>query len=120
VGRPGRPLGRPVARAPEKRPAPPPGSGKKISPRSGHRASRAFGCRPPRYAAIAVANQSDKVPDIYKQDPRKVLEEIVERWIAADEAEKAEKAIDVTPPVEPAPVEVKPNPDDDGIDGELA
>lgn len=49
-----------------------------------------------------------------------MLEEIVERWIAADEAEKAEKAIDVTPPVEPAPVEVKPNPDDDGIDGELA
>jgi|SRR5262249_9459174 len=74
----------------------------------------------PRYAAIAVANQGEKIPDIYKQDPYKVMEGIIERWIAADEAEKAEKAIDVTPAAEPEPVEVKPNPDDDGIDGELA
>ena len=45
---------------------------------------------------------------------------IVEGWIAPDEAEKAERAIDVTPATEPTPVEVKPNPDDEGIDGELA
>ena len=74
----------------------------------------------PRYAAIAVANQGEKTPDIYKQDPYVVMEGILDRWLAADEAEKAEKAIDVTPAAEPEPVEVKPNPDDQGIDGELA
>src|SRR5262249_24687957 len=57
----------------------------------------------PRYAAIDVANQSEKVPDIYKRDPYKVMEDIVERWIAADEPEKAEKAIDVTPAADPSP-----------------
>src|SRR5262249_26864922 len=74
----------------------------------------------PRYAAIAVANQGEKTPDIYKQDPYVVMEGILDRWLAADEAEKAEKAIDVTPAAESEPVEVKPNPDDEGIDGELA
>src|SRR5262245_11623767 len=74
----------------------------------------------PRLAAVAVANQGEKMPDIYRQDPYKVIEDIVDRWIAADEAEKAERAIDVTPvPVVPAD-EAEPNPDDDGIDGELA
>ena len=67
-----------------------------------------------------MANQGEKTPDIYKQDPYVVMEGIIDRWIAADEAEKAERAIDVTPAAEPEPVEVKPNPDDDGIDGELA
>ena len=37
-----------------------------------------------------------------------------------DEAERAEKALDVTPKLEPVAVEAKPNPDDEGIDGELA
>src|SRR5262249_58749718 len=73
------------------------------------------------FAAIAVANQGDQTPDIYKRNPRQVLEEMVTRWIAADEAEKAARAIDVTPAAEPEPVaiEAKPEPDD-GIDGELA
>jgi hypothetical protein len=63
-----------------------------------------------------VANQGgEKTPDVYKQDPYKVLEDIVDRWIAADEAEKAERAIDVTPAAEPTPVEVKSDPDDEGI-----
>src|SRR5262245_25335453 len=74
----------------------------------------------PRLAAVAVANQGEKMPDIYRQDPYKVMDDIVARWLAADEAERAEKAIDVTPAAEPEPVEVKPNPDDEGIDGELA
>ena len=38
-----------------------------------------------------MANQGEKTPDIYKQDPYKVMEDIVDRWIAADEAEKAER-----------------------------
>src|SRR5262249_48940789 len=51
-----------------------------------------------KYAAVAVANQgSEKTPDVYIQDPYKVMEDIVDRRIAADEAERAEKAIDVTP-----------------------
>jgi hypothetical protein len=74
----------------------------------------------PKYAAVTVASQTEKTPDIYMQDPYKVMDDIVDRWIAADEAEKAEKMTDVTPAVEPEPVEVKPNPDDEGIDGELA
>jgi hypothetical protein len=47
---------------------------------------------------------------------------IVERWMAADEAEKAEKAVDVTPKLEPMEMvkNPEPDPDDDGIDGELA
>ena len=53
-------------------------------------------------------------------DPHENLMRIIDNWIANDEAEKAAKMIDVTPVPEPAPVEVKPNPDDDGIDGELA
>ena len=73
----------------------------------------------PKYAAVAVANQSENTPDIYKQDPYKVMDDIVDRWIAAEKAEKAERMIDVTPAPEPEPVEVKPNPDD-GIDEELA
>ena len=91
----------------------------------------------PRYAAIALANQGEKTPDIYKRDPRKVLEEMVARWIAADEAERAEialraeKALDETPAAEPTKDQVEYareiaeeerktwNPDD-GIDGELA
>ena len=85
----------------------------------------------PRYAAIAVANQGEKIPDIYKQDPHQVLEDIVKRWIEADEAERAEKALDETPAAEPTKDQVEYareiaeeerktwNPDD-GIDGELA
>src|SRR5262249_11666768 len=33
------------------------------------------------------------VPSIYKRDPREVLEEMVERWIAAEEAERAERGL---------------------------
>jgi hypothetical protein len=46
---------------------------------------------------------------------------IIEGWIEADKAEKAERMmIDVTPVPEPAAPETKSNPDDDGIDGEMA
>jgi len=73
----------------------------------------------PRYAAIAVANQEgQKIPDIYKQDPYKVMDDIIDRWFAAAAAERAEKALDITPTPELEPV-AKPDPDD-GIDGELA
>src|SRR5262249_27799171 len=66
----------------------------------------------PRLAAVAVANQdADKTPDVYKRDPYQVLDELAERWRAAAEAERAEKAIDVTPATEL--VEAKPDPDDD-------
>jgi hypothetical protein len=56
------------------------------------------------------------------EDPREALKRTIRAWIEADEAEKAEKAIDVTPASEPVVIEVKPNPnpDDEGIDGELA
>jgi hypothetical protein len=33
------------------------------------------------------------IPSIYREDPKKVLEDIVARWIAADEAERAEKGL---------------------------
>src|SRR5262249_43138874 len=70
----------------------------------------------PRYAAIAVANQEgQKIPDIYKQDPYKVMDDIIDRWFAAAAAERAEKALDITPTPELEPV-AKPDPDD-GIDG---
>jgi len=73
----------------------------------------------PRYAPIAVANQEgQKIPDIYKQDPYKVMDDIIDRWFAAAAAERAEKALDITPTPELEPV-AKPDPDD-GIDGELA
>src|SRR5215471_4485832 len=73
----------------------------------------------PRYAAIAVANQEgQKIPDIYKQDPYKVMDDIIDRWFAAAATERAEKALDITPTPELEPV-AKPDPDD-GIDGELA
>ena len=39
------------------------------------------------------AKADDGIPAIYKQDPRKVLEGIVERWIAAEEAERAERGL---------------------------
>jgi len=70
----------------------------------------------PKYAAIALQNQGQKTPEIYKRDPYKVMDDMVARWIAAEAAEKAERAINVTP--EPAPVEVKPEPEE-GVDGEL-
>jgi hypothetical protein len=56
------------------------------------------------------------------EDPREALKRTIRAWIEADEAEKAERAIDVTPASEPVVIEVKPNPnpDDEGIDGELA
>src|SRR5215471_6992618 len=66
----------------------------------------------PRYAAIAVANQEgQKIPDIYKQDPYKVMDDIIDRWFAAAAAERAEKALDITPTPELEPV-AKPDPDD--------
>src|SRR5215469_7904324 len=44
----------------------------------------------PRYAATAVANQEgQKIPDIYKQDPYKVMDDIIDRWFAAAAAERA-------------------------------
>ena len=58
----------------------------------------------PRYAAIAVANQEgQKIPDIYKQDPYKVMDDIIDRWFAAAAAERAEKALDITPTPELEP-----------------
>src|SRR5262249_35186491 len=39
------------------------------------------------------AKADDGIPAIYQQDPRKVLEGIVERWIAAEEAERAERGL---------------------------
>src|SRR5262249_9608199 len=77
----------------------------------------------PRYAAIAVANQGAQTPEIYKRDPYKVMDDMVARWIAAEEAEKAERAIDVTSAQESrteAETAVPPPDPDDGIDGELA
>jgi hypothetical protein len=54
-------------------------------------------------------------------DPHENLMRIIEGWIEADKAEKAERMmINVTPVPEPAAPEMKPNPDDDGIDGEMA
>ena len=75
----------------------------------------------PRLAAIAAGNLGNQDDDD-GSDPRENLLRIVENWIAAADAEKAEKMIDVTPPAAPEPVavEVKPSPDDEGIDGELA
>src|SRR5262249_33352041 len=59
----------------------------------------------PRYAAVAVANQGgEKTPDIYTQDPYKVLDDIVDRWIAADEAERAEAAAERAERGEPEPL----------------
>jgi hypothetical protein len=45
----------------------------------------------PRLAAVAVANRAESTPDIYKQDPYKAMDDIIDRWIAADAAEKAEQ-----------------------------
>ena len=59
-------------------------------------------------------------PSLYSFQFSKRSARRVSNWIAAAEAEKAEKMIDVTPPAEPVAVEAKPNPDDEGIDGELA
>ena len=69
----------------------------------------------PKYAAIAVATQGEKTPEIYKRDPAKVMDDMVARFIAAREAERAESVIDVTPEPEPA----KPEPEE-GVDGEMA
>ena len=54
-------------------------------------------------------------PEIYKRDPAKVMDDMVARFIAAREAERAESVIDVTPEPEPA----KPEPEE-GVDGEMA
>ena len=53
-------------------------------------------------------------------DPHARLMAIVDAWIANHEAEKAAKMIDVTPAPEPSAIEIKTDPDDDGIDGEMA
>jgi hypothetical protein len=50
----------------------------------------------PRLAAVAVARQGEKMPDIYKQDPYKVMEDIVDRLLAAEEA--AESTVGLGPP----------------------
>jgi len=72
----------------------------------------------PKYAAIAVQHQSEKMSPIWKRDPYKVMDDIVARWIAAEQAEKAKGAIDVTSVPEPEPV-TKPDPEE-GVDGEMA
>ena len=74
-----------------------------------------------RFRAGELAPYSAR-PDVYIQDPHKVLEDIVDRWIAADEAERAEKMINVTPaPESHTEAEtVATPPEDDGVDGELA
>ena len=71
----------------------------------------------PRLSAIAAGNLGDAKPDA-NDDPHARLMAIIDNWIANHEAEKAAKMIDVTPEPEPAAVET--NPDDDGIDGEMA
>jgi hypothetical protein len=54
-------------------------------------------------------------------DPHENLMRIIEGWIEADKAEKAERMmIDVSPVPESAAPETKPNPHDEGIDGEMA
>jgi hypothetical protein len=41
-----------------------------------------------------VADQGgEKTPDVYTQDPYKVLDDIVDRWIAAEEADRAERGL---------------------------
>src|SRR5262245_16311596 len=40
---------------------------------------------------LPVESKPDPTPAIYKQNPRTVLENMVRRWVAADEAEKAER-----------------------------
>ena len=76
----------------------------------------------PRLAAIAAANLNP--PDADDDggiDPYENIKRIIEGWIEAEKAEGAEKMmIDVTPVPEPAAPEIKPNPDDEGIDGEMA
>jgi hypothetical protein len=69
----------------------------------------------PRYTAIAVASKEGDGATQDVDDPKEALRQIVARWIAADEAERAENAIVVSPAAEPADV-IEP----DDSDGELA
>jgi N6-adenosine-specific RNA methylase IME4/ParB-like chromosome segregation protein Spo0J len=74
----------------------------------------------PRYAAVAVANQESKPEEEYIDDPRERLK-LVRNYIAAEEAQKAEDAMNAAPALEaaerkePAPFKL-----DDACDGELA
>ena len=73
----------------------------------------------PRLSAIAAGNLGGNVPDP-SDDPHARLMRVIDNWIANHEAEKAAKMIDVTPAPEPSAIEIKTDPDDDGIDGEMA
>jgi len=42
---------------------------------------------------LPAASKPDPIPGIYKQDPRKVMEGILDRWLAADEQERAEQGL---------------------------
>jgi hypothetical protein len=73
----------------------------------------------PRLSAIAAGNLGNQDDDD-GDDPHENLLRIIQNWIEAEKAEKAEKMVDVTPSAEPEPaaIETTPNPDDD-CDGEL-
>src|SRR6516164_10224676 len=89
----------------------------------------------PRLSAIAAGKLGSE-PDV-DDDPHERLMRIIDNWIAANEAEKAERAIDVTPGADAMPMTREGEPDtvarggtgglipptgandDDGIDGEL-
>src|SRR5262249_61805530 len=42
---------------------------------------------------LPAASKPDPTPAIFRQDPHKVLQDIADRWIAADEADRAEKGL---------------------------
>ena len=77
----------------------------------------------PRLAAIAAANLNPPdADDDGGVDPYENIKRIIEGWIEAEKAERAEKMIDVTPALESRTeaetVSTPSNPDDD-CDGEL-
>jgi hypothetical protein len=73
------------------------------------------------YESPRATTEDQATTEDTDDDPHGRLMRIIDNWIEANEAARAEKAIDVTPKAEPEPaaVETKPDPDD-GIDGELA
>ena len=104
-------------------------------PRSGEFAAARAPYESPRLSAIAAGKLGSE-PDV-DDDPHERLMRIIDNWIAANEAERAERAIDVTPGADAMPMTREGEPDtvarggtgglipptgandDDGIDGEL-
>ena len=80
----------------------------------------------------ATSGDQNQVDDDGGEDPRESLMRIVEGWIEAEKAERAARAIDVTPTAEPTKDQIQYareiaeeerktwKPDDEGIDGEMA